>query len=89
MATADFEEIEDAFGECESEFARWVGAVVSAGGWSAGGIDGDAARDDAAWIGVFQRDFKDGGRAEAHRFCVAMREMVLGVLVVGEGLFEF
>ena len=36
LAAADFEEIEDAIGECEGVFAGGVGAVVGAGGWGAG-----------------------------------------------------
>jgi hypothetical protein len=57
LATADFEKIEDAIGEGESVFAGGVGAVVGASGWGAGGVDGDAAGDDAARVGVAQRDF--------------------------------
>ena len=57
LAAPDFEEVEDALGKSEGEFAGREGAVVGAGGWRAAGVDGNVACDDAAWVGVAQGDF--------------------------------
>ena len=69
-------------------FARSERAVVGAGGGQAGVVDGNAARHEASRIGVAQADLENRGRAEPHHLCVALGKKLLGVLVVGEGLFE-
>jgi len=88
LAAADFEKVEDLAGEIVSRFAGGEGSVVGAAGWSACCIDGNAAGCEAPWVRVAQIHFKDGGRTETHELLVTLREEVLGVLIVGEGLLE-
>ena len=65
LAAADFEEVERLLGKSERGFSGGERAVVSAGCGCAGFVDGDAARDVAARIGIAQADFQDGGRTQA------------------------
>ena len=88
LAAADFEEVERLPGKGERGFSGREGTVVSACCGGAGFVDGDAASDVAARVGVAQADFEDGGRAQTREFAIAVREKMLGVLVVGEDLFE-
>ncbi len=88
LAAADFEQVESLLGESERGFSGREGAVVSACRGRAGFVHGDAARDVAARIGVAQADFQDSGRTQAREFAIALREKMLGVLIVGENLFE-
>ena len=88
LAAAHFEEVKSLLGKSERGFSGREWAVVSASRGRAGFVDGDAARDVAARIGVAQADFQDGGRTQAREFAIALREEMLGVLIVREDLFE-
>ena len=89
LTAANFEEVESLLREDIGGFAGREGAVVSAGGGKAGIVDGNAASDIAARIGVAQTDFEDGGRAKAGEFAIALGEQMFGDVVVGDGLLEF
>jgi len=88
LATADFEEVEDTFGESVGGFSGGEGAVVRATGGCACCIHWDPACGVTAGIGVAQIHFKDCGRAKAHHGAIFFGEELLCVLVVGERLFE-
>ncbi len=74
LAAADFEEVESLLGKSERGFSGREGAVVSACCRCAGFVDGDAARDVAARIGIAQADFQDGGRTQAREFAISAAE---------------
>lgn len=88
LAAADLEEVESLLGKGERGFSGREGAVVSACCGPAGIVDGDAARDVAARVGVAQADFEDGGRTQARELAISVWEKMLGVLIVSEGLLE-